>query len=133
MGAPAEAPADRRRTVGNMVAGASVAGLLVPEAIAYAGIAGLAPQHALVASVAGLLAYACIGSSRYAIVTPTSSSAAILAAAVATLSASDLAATEAVVLTGALVLLVGVLFALAAAAINGCFRRCGHAVDCADL
>ena len=42
----------------------------------------------MVASVAGLLAYACIGSSRYAIVTPTSSSAAVLAAAVATLSAS---------------------------------------------
>jgi MFS superfamily sulfate permease-like transporter len=120
VGAPAEAAADRRSTAVNVVAGISVAGLLVPEAIAYAGIAGLAPQHALVASVAGLLAYACIGSSRYAIVTPTSSSAAILAAAVATLSASGLVATEAVVLTGALVLLVGVLFALAAAA------RLGH-------
>ena len=120
MGAPASGAADRGRTVGNVVAGVSVAGLLVPEAIAYAGIAGLAPQHAVVASVAGLLAYACVGSSRYAIVTPTSSSAAILAAAVATLSASGLAPTEAVVLTGALVLVVGILFALAAAA------RLGH-------
>ena len=105
---------------GNVVAGLSVAGLLVPEAIAYAGIAGLAPQHAVVASVAGLLAYACIGSSQYAIVTPTSSSAAILAAAVMTLGALGLAATDAVVLTGALVLLVGIVFALAAAA------RLGH-------
>ena len=120
MGAPAGGLADRGRLVGNVVAGLSVAGLLVPEAIAYAGIAGLAPQHAVVASVAGLLAYACIGSSRYAIVTPTSSSAAILAAAVATLSASGLPAADTVVLTGALVLLVGVLFALAAAA------RLGH-------
>ncbi len=120
MDARVGAASDREKTVPNIVAGVSVAGLLVPEAIAYAGIAGLAPQHAVVASVAGLLAYACIGSSRYAIVTPTSSSAAILAAAVATLSASGLAATETVVLTGALVLLVGVLLALAAAA------RLGH-------
>ena len=109
-----------RKPVRNFVAGVSVAGLLVPEAIAYAGIAGLAPQHAVVASVAGLLAYACIGSSRYAIVTPTSSSAAILAAAVATLSASGLASTETVVSASALVLLVGVLFMLAAVA------RLGH-------
>lgn len=120
MGTAPEPSDDRRSAVGNLVAGVSVAGLLVPEAIAYAGIAGVGPQHAVVASVAGLLAYACIGSSRYAIVTPTSSSAAILAAAVATLSASGLAATDSVALTGALVLLVGILFGLAAAA------RLGH-------
>ena len=120
MGAQAGAVPVRTGLVGNGVAGLSVAGLLIPEAIAYAGIAGLAPQHAVLASVAGLLAYACIGSSRYAIVTPTSSSAAILAAAVATLSASGLAAAEAAVLTGAIVLLVGVLFVVAAAA------RIGH-------
>ena len=71
MDAPIGAGADRARTIRNAVAGVSVAGLLVPEAIAYAGIAGLAPQHAVVASVVGLLAYACIGSSRYAVVTPT--------------------------------------------------------------
>ena len=120
MDAPARVTTDRSGPIGNLVAGVSVAGLLIPEAIAYAGIAGVAPQHAVVASVAGLLAYACAGSSRYAIVTPTSSSAAILAAALATLSTSGLAATEAVVLTGAIVLVVGVLFAVAAAA------RIGH-------
>ena len=108
------------RPVDDLVAGLSVAGLLVPEAIAYAGIAGVAPQHAVVASVAGLLGYAAIGSSRFAVVTPTSSSAALMAAALATLAASGLAADQAVVLAGALVLLVGVFFALAAAA------RIGH-------
>lgn len=120
MDAPARGAVDRGNTVHNVVAGVSVAGLLVPEAIAYAGIAGLAPQHAVVASVGGLLAYACIGSSRYAIVTPTSSSAAILAAAVATLTSSSLDAAETVGLTSALVLLVGVIFALSAAV------RLGH-------
>ena len=105
---------------GNLVAGLSLAGLLIPEAIAYAGIAGLAPEHALVASMAGLLAYAGIGRSRWAIVTPTSSSAAILAAAVATLVASAPGARDALTLSGALVLVAGVLFAVGAAA------RVGH-------
>ncbi len=98
----------------------SVAGLLIPEAIAYAGIAGLASEHALIASVAGLIAYACVGRSRGAIVTPTSSSAAVLAAGVATLTASAPAGTDALMLSGALVLLTGLLFVVGAAA------RVGH-------
>ncbi len=67
----------------DVVAGLCVAGLLLPEAIAYASIAGLAPQHGVFAAIAGLLAYALLGRSRFAIVAPTSSSAAILAAAAA--------------------------------------------------
>ncbi len=61
-------------------AGISVAGLLLPSAIAYAGIAGIAPEHAIVATIAGLAVYAALGRSRFAMVAPTSSSAAILAA-----------------------------------------------------
>lgn len=67
----------------DLIAGLSVAGLLLPEAVAYASIAGLPPQHGLFAAVAGLAVYAALGRSRFAIVTPTSSSAAILAAATA--------------------------------------------------
>jgi MFS superfamily sulfate permease-like transporter len=104
----------------NAIAGLSVAGLLIPEAIAYAGIAGVAPQHAVVSSVAGLLAYAALGGSRYAIVSPTSSSATILAAAVATLVAAGFNTASVLMLSSAMVLLVGVLFALSAAA------RIGH-------
>ena len=100
----------------SLVAGLSVAGLLIPEAIAYAGIAGLAPEHALVASVAGLVAHACVGGIRYAIVSPTSSSAAILAAAVGALSVSTPGGLNALALSSALVLLAGVLFVLGAAA-----------------
>lgn len=69
--------------------GLSVAGLLVPEAVAYAGIAGLPPGRALIAGVAGGLAYAVAGRSRFAILGPTSSSAAILAAALTSLSLLD--------------------------------------------
>ena len=68
----------------DFAAGLSVAGLLLPEAVAYAGIAGLPPQRAVVAAVAGCLAYAVLGRSRFAVVSPTSASAAILAATLAT-------------------------------------------------
>ena len=69
----------------DIVAGLSVAGLLLPEAVAYAGIAGLSPARAIFAAIAGCLAYVLIGRSRFAIVSPTSSSAAILAAVLAAL------------------------------------------------
>jgi len=31
----------------DLLAGAAVAGIMLPEAVAYAGIAGLAPAHAI--------------------------------------------------------------------------------------
>ena len=71
------------------IAGLCVAGLMLPEAVAYAGIAGLPPQHAIFAGIAGCVAYAIAGRSRYAIVSATSSSAAILAATLATMPGSS--------------------------------------------
>ncbi|MCW3475033.1 SulP family inorganic anion transporter [Limobrevibacterium gyesilva] len=73
-------------TGADLLAGLSVAGLLLPEAVAYAGIGGVPPQHAVAAAVAGLVVYAAIGGSRFAVVAPTSSSAAIVAASLAELS-----------------------------------------------
>lgn len=97
---------------GDWIAGVSVAGLMLPEAVAYAGIAGLPPQRAIFAAIAGCLTYAVIGRSRFAVVTPTSSSAAILAATLAAMpgSAGDKAALATIV-----VALVGILFLLASA------------------
>ena len=95
----------------NIIAGLSVAGLVLPESIAYGSIAGLPPVHALAAAFAGLSAYAIAGRCREAIVTPTSASAAVLAAALASLGAG---APEArLALTLALVGCVGLLFVLA--------------------
>jgi MFS superfamily sulfate permease-like transporter len=92
----------------DLVAGLSVAGLMLPEAVAYAGIAGLAPGRAVLAAIAGSLAYAAVGRSRFAIVSPTSSSAAILAAALAAVPGGEAArgilATVAVAMAGLLVL-----------------------------
>lgn len=63
------------------VSGLCVAGLLLPEAVAYAGLAHLPVMHALTATTVGLALYALFGSSRFAIVAPTSSTAALAAAA----------------------------------------------------
>ena len=96
----------------DVIAGLSVAGLLLPEAVAYAGIAGLEPARAITAAVAGCIAYAAIGRSRFAIVSATSSSAAILAAALAAMPGD--AAMRGALATAA-VAFAGILFLIAAA------------------
>ena len=59
-----------------------MAGLLVPEGMAYAGIAGVPPAMGLYAGLSGMFVYAIFGTSRQLAVTPTSSSASMLAALV---------------------------------------------------
>ena len=106
----------------DLIAGLSVAGLLLPEAIAYASIAGLPPQHGVVAAIAGLLVYALLGRSRFAIVAPTSSSAAILAAAAAS---AELAQTpeQRLALAAGAVLLTGVFLLCASVARMGALAQ----------
>lgn len=70
-----------RWTSGDLIAGLAIAGLLLPEAVAYSSLAGLPPAAGVIGMFAGLLCYGLIGQSPYAIVTPTSSSAAVLSAA----------------------------------------------------
>jgi len=43
---PEAITAGRTALIGDLVAGLSIAGLLLPEAVAYSGIAGLPPQAA---------------------------------------------------------------------------------------
>lgn len=93
--------------VRDVVAGLSVAGLMVPEAVAYAAMAGLAPGRALMAGIAGGIAYVLLGRSRFAIVSPTSSSAVILAAALGTLAGTPAARDG---MATALTLAVGAMF-----------------------
>jgi MFS superfamily sulfate permease-like transporter len=52
---------------------------LLPSAIAYAAIAGLSPDHAIITTIVGLGIHALIGRGRFAMVAPTSSPAVILA------------------------------------------------------
>ena len=103
----------RTSSLRDVAAGISVAGLMLPEAVAYAGIAGLAPGRAILAAIVGSAVYAIVGRSRFAIIAPTSSSAAILAAAMATLPGTaidkSLLATAITGVVGAAFLLMALL------------------------
>ena len=108
-------PRATRTTIrSDVVAGLALAGLLVPEGLAYAGIAGMPPEVGLYSAAAGLAVYALVGTSRHLAVSCTSGSAALLAALVAPLAGGDpmryaaLASATAVV-AGALFLLSSVL------------------------
>ena len=94
----------------DLAAGLSVAGLLLPEAVAYAGIAHLSVVHAFTAAIVGLALYSLFGGSRFAIVAPTSSTAALVAAAAGAVvggqAASEVVYMQAVV---ALVLMSGLM------------------------
>jgi sulfate permease, SulP family len=94
----------------DIVAGIAVAGLLIPEGMAYAGIAGVPPQMGLYSAFVGMFVYAIFGTSRQLAVTSTSSSAAMLAALVAPLALADPA--RYMVLVSAVTIAAGLLFLL---------------------
>jgi MFS superfamily sulfate permease-like transporter len=68
---------------GDLVAGLTVWAILVPQALAYASIAGVSPVVGLYAAPGALVFYALFGSSRVLIVGPMAASAALSAATVA--------------------------------------------------
>ena len=102
----------------DVLAGLTLWGLVVPEAMAYAGIAGLPPQAGLYTLVASLLIYALLGTSRHLMVGGTSASAALLASSVAAALVAT-AATNAsdpqtyATYAAAFVLVTGLVFLLA--------------------
>src|SRR5690348_4813876 len=98
----------------DVIAGATVWGLLVPESIAYAGLAGMPPQAGLYTLLATLAAYAIFGTSRHLIAGPTSAAAVLLASSVGALGHAGAAAYAAdaavlVLLCAGLFLLAGLL------------------------
>jgi len=97
-----------------------VAGLLLLEAVAYARIANLPPQTGIIALLIGLIGYGLLGRSRFAIVSATSSSAAVLAAATASI---DIDPTHRIILAFGLVLVTGAILLLAAVARMGSFTE----------
>lgn len=96
----------------DVIAGLSIAGLLLPQALAYSGIGNLPAQAGIIGLFAGLLCYGLLGSSRFALVSPTSSSAVVLAAATMTMAQDN--ARLRLVLASGLVIMTGILFILAA-------------------
>ena len=75
------------------IAGLTLWGLVVPEAMAYAGIAGLPPQAGLYTLAISLLVYALLGTSRHLHVGGTSATAALLASSVAATLVATAAST----------------------------------------
>ena len=73
---------DRSWLSADAIAGLTVWGLIVPESMAYAGVAGLPPQFGLYTLVVSLILYALLGTSRQLIVQPTSATAALIASSV---------------------------------------------------
>jgi sulfate permease, SulP family len=92
------------------LAGATLWGLLIPEMIAYAALAGLPPQAGLYTLLASLGLYAIFGTSRHLVVAATSASAILLASTVSALGPATGAAY--MTLAAALVILVGLTFAI---------------------
>jgi high affinity sulfate transporter 1 len=103
----------RRWLVADALAGLTLWALLVPEAIAYASVAGIPAQFGLYSVPLALLAYAWFGSSQRLVMAPTSTIAALTATVIAPFAA---AATDSyVLLTAVLSLLVGAIYLLLAA------------------
>ena len=96
---------DRRGLGTDLLAGTVVAALIIPQALGYAGIAGVPVQVGLYAIPLALLAYAIFGSSRQLVVGPVSTVSVLSGSFVATHAAGDPAL--AVTLTAGLALAAG--------------------------
>ncbi|HTO01293.1 MAG TPA: SulP family inorganic anion transporter [Microthrixaceae bacterium] len=94
----------------DLIAGLTVWAVLVPEALAYATIAGVSPVVGLYAAPSALVLYAIFGSSRHLVVGPMAATAALSAAAIADVHTN----VNPLILTAGLALVVGVLGLIAA-------------------
>ncbi|MBO8188188.1 SulP family inorganic anion transporter [Streptomyces spirodelae] len=102
----------RRRWLGrDALAGMTVWAVLVPEALAYATIAGVSPVVGLYAAPAALILYAALGTSKHLVAGPMAATAALSAAIVGESAGGSNAAFTA--MTAALAVTVGIAALLA--------------------
>jgi len=92
---------------GDLVAGVTTAAVVIPQAMAYATIAGLPVQAGLYVATVPMLVYALAGTSRPLSVSTTSTLAALTAAGVGSVAGGD--PTRALVAASTLAALMGVL------------------------
>jgi sulfate permease, SulP family len=88
-------------------AGTTVAVLVIPQAMAYAALAGVPPITGLYAAMVSLVVYAIFGTSRFISVGPVAIDSLLTAAAVAPLADGD--PVRYLALTGALTVMVGLI------------------------
>ncbi|MFV1990199.1 MAG: SulP family inorganic anion transporter, partial [Acidimicrobiales bacterium] len=72
---------DKKWLRGDLIAGVTVAALVVPKSLGYAGIVGVPIQNGLYAAAAGSLIYAVFGTARQISTGPSSALAALAASA----------------------------------------------------
>ena len=94
----------------DVIAGITVAALVIPKALGYAGIAGVPIENGLYAAAAGGILYALFGTSRQLSTGPSSSLAALAGSAVAV--AGVAAGGAATALVAAVAVVAGLLFLL---------------------
>lgn len=74
---------------GDVVAGVTLAAYAIPVSLAYAGLAGLAPQVGVYGYLLGGLGYALLGSSRQLAIGPTSAISLMIAGTVGSMADGD--------------------------------------------
>ena len=108
---------DRRWLRGDLIAGVTVAALIVPKNLGYAGIAGIPLQNGLYAAAVGAILYAIFGTCRQISMGPSSGLAAVAASAV--LAAGIANESDAAVFVAGITLVSGLLFLVLAVAKMG--------------
>ncbi len=98
---------DRGRLVGDLRAAVTLGVVVVPQAVAYAALAGLPPITGLYAAIVALSVYSLLGTSSFAAPAPAAIDALLVAAAVGPLAEGD--PRRYVALAGTLALLSGLL------------------------
>jgi high affinity sulfate transporter 1 len=99
---------DRAWLKTDLIAGLSVWALMVPTSLGYAAISGVPVQYGLYAAAVGLIAFALFTTSKQVTQGPSSSTAAVLGAAVLTVASAG--SDEAVAIAAAIVLTTGILY-----------------------
>ena len=94
----------------DVAAGLTVWALMVPQALAYAGIAGVPVQNGLYVMPLAVVGYLLLGSSRHLYVGPSATVATLSASTVALIASASTGSAEYIALTVALTLMVGVIY-----------------------
>ncbi len=102
----------KRYLPGDVIAGFTVATMLVPQSMAYALLAGVSPEVGLYASILPLLVYGLLGSSRILTFGPTAITSVLILGSISQIAEQDSA--EYVTLALTLALLTGLIFLLMA-------------------
>lgn len=95
----------------DLIAGTTLAAFTIPEAIAYAGLAGVPPEAGLYACIAAPLLYMLFGTSRQLVVGPTSAVSILVAAALGSLTVES--PSQYLALASMIAILVGLIALIA--------------------